>query len=504
MLRFIGYGRVRLVIVPFVVLVLITSAACTTTVRKSSTTAGDELSRCEHLFATLDAAIIQAGVRDGAATPVNGFPYLRTDRFLAGYREEPMRPDAAAWWVRQMQRLDGQARRTELANLPQSYRPRLPAELRQLESLNDRLTHCADLLVGRDLADPSVMEQLRVAADVPDDYETWKRALGLYPVTALAFLQGVSKYQSDTRATITTPLDGLPVVGGLIGYEPAEAPERSTVSPAAALERSRGNPLGVPIPEGRDLVRLFAVHAPLFEVDTLDRNDRIGTPVLGEQGTAHIDTSSPTVFVRITHARYRGRPLLQLVYSIWFPGRPKTGKLDLLGGHLDGVVWRVTLDDDGEPLLYDTMHSCGCYHMFFPTPRVRLRQNEPAFEEPVLVPTRLGLRHSGERIVIRIAAGTHFIQNVRYHSGLATEERRDYSFANDDRLRSLAWPGKGRRSLYRPDGIVPGSERGERYFYWPMGVREPGAMRQWGRHATAFVGRRHFDDPNLIERYFKR
>ena len=27
-------------------------------------------------------------------------------------------------------------------------------------------------------------------------------------------------------------------------------------------------------------------------------------------------------------------------------------------------------------------------------------------------------------------------------------------------------------------------------------------MRQWGHHATAFVGRRHFDEPYLIERYF--
>jgi hypothetical protein len=49
---------------------------------------------------------------------------------------------------------------------------------------------------------------------------------------------------------------------------------------------------------------------------------------------------------------------------------------------------------------------------------------------------------------------------------------------------------------------VPGSERGERWLFWPMGVPEPGAMRQWGRHATAFVGRRHFDDPWLLERYF--
>jgi hypothetical protein len=35
-----------------------------------------------------------------------------------------------------------------------------------------------------------------------------------------------------------------------------------------------------------------------------------------------------------------------------------------------------------------------------------------------------------------------------------------------------------------------------------MGIESAGAMRQWGRHATAFVGRRHFDEAQLIERYF--
>jgi hypothetical protein len=27
-------------------------------------------------------------------------------------------------------------------------------------------------------------------------------------------------------------------------------------------------------------------------------------------------------------------------------------------------------------------------------------------------------------------------------------------------------------------------------------------MRQWGHHATAFVGMRHFDDPDLLARRF--
>ena len=60
------------------------------------------------------------------------------------------------------------------------------------------------------------------------------------------------------------------------------------------------------------------------------------------------------------------------------------------------------------------------------------------------------------------------------------------------------------RSLYGVDGLVAGSERPERDLFWPMGIESAGQMRQWGRHATAFVGRRHFDDADLIERRFDR
>jgi hypothetical protein len=49
---------------------------------------------------------------------------------------------------------------------------------------------------------------------------------------------------------------------------------------------------------------------------------------------------------------------------------------------------------------------------------------------------------------------------------------------------------------------VRGTERGERFLFWPMGIANAGAMRQWGRQATAFVGRRHFDDADLFEKRF--
>ena len=72
-----------------------------------------------------------------------------------------------------------------------------------------------------------------------------------------------------------------------------------------------------------------------------------------------------------------------------------------------------------------------------------------------------------------------------------------------DVLRSLPSDNEY-RSLFGTHGLVAGTERSERFLLWPMGIRSPGAMRQWGRHSTAFVGRRHFDDAFLIESLFER
>ena len=64
--------------------------------------------------------------------------------------------------------------------------------------------------------------------------------------------------------------------------------------------------------------------------------------------------------------------------------------------------------------------------------------------------------------------------------------------------------GRDGRSLFNDHGYVPGSQRAERWLLWPMGIAHPGTMRQWGLQATAFVGRRHFDEPDLFENQFFR
>jgi len=64
---------------------------------------------------------------------------------------------------------------------------------------------------------------------------------------------------------------------------------------------------------------------------------------------------------------------------------------------------------------------------------------------------------------------------------------RVYTFRPYDEPRSVMRLDGGMRSAFGPDGLVAGTERMGRY------VLSAGAMRQWGRQATAFVGRRHFD-----------
>jgi hypothetical protein len=216
-----------------------------------------------------------------------------------------------------------------------------------------------------------------------------------------------------------------------------------------------------------------------------------------------LDSTQPVVFRRRTQALVGGRLLRQLVYTVWFSERPARGvfdgAFDLLSGTLDGVIVRLTLAPDGTPLMLDSIHACGCWHQFYPAPGIALREGPPVGVEWAFVPARLPPLVRGKRLAVQLASGTHHVTGIAVPSALPA---RRYTLRDENALRSLPLPDGGSRSLYAADGLVAGSERGERFLFWPMGIASAGAMRQWGHHATAFVGRRHFDDPNLLDSRF--
>ena len=464
---------------------------CATVETRPAAPTDDALTTCRMLYQEVDAAIDHAGVRDYGSSPVQDFPYLRTSRLLASFSRELATQQHWTAWTTHMAVLDAESRALELRNLPTSM------ESHRNGTLVEELNRCRERLLANDLAQPERRKMLRNAARVPDDYVTWWRVLGLYPLTAPVVSSRISVWHRETHNTFATPLAALPVAGELVRW--ASSPgARLTAPQVGEILHHSLDPLGIPMPTITDLNRLLDTFAPAWEVDVVDSNDRIGTPRWNNGPL--VDVARPTVYRKVSHTRFGDQVMLQLNYIVWFPARPGN---DIYAGQLDGLNWRVTLGADGEPWLYDIIHNCGCYHEFFPSRHLRLRDDLPTFySEPPLLPQPAP---ELQPLVLRIASHTHYIQRI-YHDQSSPEllsAAQAMAWEDYDTLRSLP-TADGYRSLFGRYGLIAGTERPERFLLWPMGIRSPGAMRQWGRHATAFVGRRHFDDAHLIESLFTR
>lgn len=448
---------------------------------------------CARFYAAFYRQVDGAGVNDVQAARISGFPHLRSNRFLASFRDD-LTAERFPDWLDRLRRLGAAGEAVELANLPADETTWQALDVASRAAAADRLAACGERLLVADRDNPAALPLLQKRARVPDSYHDYQRVLGLYPLTALAVAAGVAELQASTKADFAAV--SLPVRGELIDYVPANA-EMAAIRdwypdlPADAL--------GIPVLSATQRQQLFQRFAPIWRIDVAGPADRIGKPVW-QGGAIDVDTSQPVVYEKLSHTRWRGQVLLQLNYVMWLPARPLTGPFDLLGGHLDGVTWRVTLNADGTPLLYDAMHNCGCYHMAFPTLQLSSRDVGGLWQEPLLVPASAPALQNNQRMRIQLEQRTHYLQRIE--AVAAAETGVEYASADYVNLRSLPATGNQRRSLFDERGLVAGSERRERWLLWPMGVPEPGAMRQWGQHATAFVGKRHFDDPDLLQRYF--
>jgi hypothetical protein len=477
--------------------VVLTGCATTGTapvsVVERSTTAGQS---CVAWFVKLDAAIDSAGVHDAGAYRIPGFPYLRIDRFSASFREEARNnvPEFNAW-LAHLEALDAKAREIEIGNLPARS---FPIEGLFRETTREKTRTCATALASDDFTGAANRNLLIDRAPVPDSYADWKREVGLYPIASIPFAQGVEAWHKEASNMFRKTAAETQPPSDVARY--ATAAGKLTASEVAAvLEHAQKDALGIPRYSNAEREILLRAYAPAYEIETTGRFDRFG-PLIWRDGPApEIDISHPLLYRRLEFTRFHDRVLTQLVYTIWFPERPPSGAIDMLAGRLDGVVFRVTLGEDGAPLVYDTIHPCGCYHMFFPTARVSSLPAADPSVEWAFAPETLPALAGGQRVVVRIQSRTHYIVGVRPDNGAPGIA---YQVADDDELRVLPTASGTTRSAFGPDGIVPGTERGERYVFWPMGIANSGAMRQWGNHATAFIGRRHFDDADLIEQRF--
>lgn len=390
-------------------------AACTTTPLDPGALP-DDAAACLADYEALDRRLASAELHDQGAYRVAGFPWLRSNRFIASFRDELDGPELWRGWLAHLAREDLEARRYELANL-KTAEP-------HSETVGERvraLKQCSERLNDEVLSDPALQISLRSAAEVPDEYRTGMRWLGMYPLTRLPVLVGVNRLHSQQSEALATS-----------GFaEDATEARQWLAQDARSAERLPGtaradwprDSLGIPRPDTEALTQLYAKHAPVWRIAQDSPDDRLGQPEWSPESTVRVDTDEPVEYRFLSFTRFHGRILPQLNYMVWLPARPRQGVFDLLGGHLDGLIWRVTLTENGEVLAAESLHSCGCYYMVFPGSGAGAADTRAA-GEPI----------SSTELSVRPA----------------------------EALRSLPHPD-GRRSLYGQRGLIKGSERRERW-----------------------------------------
>ncbi len=450
---------------------------------------------CAAFFVTLDRLTTHSNAVNAGYGRVAGYPYLRTDRFLASFRQEEMGRQAYTVWVDHMQILDQRARRSEIANLSDSEIAGLGTVQRR-DDLFDKVIACGDLLKENDFSGVGGKKRLDLDVAVPDAYIAPRRILGLYPLTSWFVSQGVRRWHAEARQefSVSANSNWRSIRYSLDGESDMKAARR-------IVEQARRDALGIPIYDPTDLDGLFRAHAPLWEVETLSGDDRIGAPVWSPDGLLSIDTMLPATYTRLSFTRFNSSILTQLNYIIWFPSRPKTSAWDIYGGLFDGLTYRVTLDENGAPILFETMHNCGCYYKAYPTNGLLVR--DPIdYAEPPLILNAPVVNYSTESMVVAMASGTHYVNHLYPLPRNGHADSVAYQLVDYDVLKQLPRADGQVKSMFDRYGLVPGTQRLERYILWPTGVLSPGAMRQWGSHAVAFVGRRHFDDPFYLQKMF--
>ena len=454
-------------------------------------------------FELLDHAMKEAGVRNVSDFAITGFPYLRSNRFLAGLNTDLDNDARRNQWVRWMQQLDLAARRKEIQNLPAqdlkdlTHRLNEPADRK---ILINRATFYSNKLLAHDQRQPNFYQTLQATVIAPSEYSTALRVVGIYPLTSIPVTSVTRRVQNKFEQWHQVPVGQLEVLGELTAYGPSQSPAYSEHTVRLILERSRLNALGVPHPSIADQQILLAMFAPVIYQDVAAAYDEIGE-VVWHNDKVSVNPAKPTIYYYLSHARLRGRPILQLNYVLWYPARNGPLSPWIERGPLDGLTVRVSLDHDGQPFMVDIMNNCGCYHFYVPHPKTPATIIPTPDGIDAFVPRRLPASYPRQRLRLRIMSGWHQIDHL--DADMMPISYVPYQLVDYDRLEMLPRDEQAFESIFNSKGIAKDSPRIESLIFFPMGITDIGSMRQRGHHAVVFIGRAHFDDPDIFDKNFE-
>lgn len=443
---------------------------------------------CATAINELDTLIIENSHFDPATHRIKSYPLLRSNRFLASFHGKIHETDTYYAWLKALNSLAIDTYASEFARAPGDQQTRWLAQ-HGATDFRSALNRCSAILMSNiEYIHPFKNKEIQPK----DNYSLALRSFGLYPVTSRLSHAYINRYRSEMTARVSH--GSLRKFDKTLAYQPGPSihlpPETIRKNMADAYA---SNPLGIPDPDTTTLEALFSKNAPALHIEHKTPADAIGHPGFRNSNRIAIDDGSPAVFTYASHTRLHGDILLQLNYIFWFSERPKKSILDIYGGALDAVIWRVTLNREGIPILYDTIHGCGCYHLVFLPEGTQADSSRIRGDKPLMFP--LHEFSTSRPVELKIESGTHYLLQAK---NAVAALGQPYTLLPYEELLQLPSP-EGRKSLFGKHGIIAQSRRLERFLLWPLGIPSAGAMRERGMHATAFIGRRHFDDPYLLE-----
>ena len=454
-------------------------------------------------FELLDRTVAEAGVRDASAFTVSGFPYLRTNRFLTGLKDDLNNEARKELWVYRLQQLDLETRQREIHNLPAAALKDLARQLGEptgRQMLQERAAFYSAKMLTHDQRLPDFYEVLLGAVTDPSEYSTAMRVVGLYPLISIPVTAVTRNVQKKFKKWQHTPAGQLESLGELTSYVPARNTEYSEQIVSLVLNRSRQNVLLIPQPDIADQQTLLAMFAPVINQDVAAVYDNIGE-VEWQGNKVSINAANPTVYYYFSHARLKGVPVLQLNYVFWYSARNGQNSPWIERGPVDGITVRVSLDYDGHPFMVDIMNNCGCYHFFVPHHKKIGNMIPTPDGIDAFVPRRLPESYPRKRLKLRIISGWHQVAHM--DDEVNAVRSLPYQLVGYEQLEMLPHDNQSFQSMFNSTGIGKGSGRIEPLIFFPMGIVDIGSMRQRGHHAIKLVGREHFDDPDLFDRNFE-
>lgn len=380
-----------------------------------------------------------------------------------------------------MRELDQEARDIEYANMGMSEF--------DAATQRDRFMNCGRILAAIELEDPNIWDRMVDAAIPQDDYSTTARVLGFYPLAAPLMKRRAEAARDAAMAQAMVP-KALPAEDAMRLWTVRPVEDQELLGDI--VHSVRVNALGYPNVLDAQWRALAERYAPQLWIETTGTGDLPAAPMIDVHGAA-ADPGRHWVNYLITYARMGPDLVVQVSYSLWFKSDEASN-----AGPIDGLIWRVTFDRTFQPVAYESLHASGRDHRWYLVQPLQERGDERS-DEPEFVAPELA---SALAATVHISARTHELVGVVKEEVAAGASRDTYELRPYEELYKLLRPGGGTQSLFGPDGLIPGTYGVDPIGGFASGIRRPGALRQYGNHAIAHVGRRSFDDPYLLQRTF--